>query len=137
MMVFASTLSALSTNPESRCGLRPTVVRITRSHKTSTGGNATGNRAGVVRAGDFAAHPPSPRPRTPRPPSLIAVRLSMPLPSVYGAHRSTLIPSVPTDMLRRHHEEHVKTDDSLCDLRGLCADVHSAVEAAPARGRID
>src|SRR5436190_2561192 len=97
MIVFASSLSAFSTNPESRCGRRPTVVRITRSHATSTGARAMGPGVGTVRACDFAAQPPKPKPSTPRPESLIAVLLFI----TVGAHRNTLIGTVGTDILRR------------------------------------
>src|SRR5207249_5969359 len=57
MIVFASSLSALNTNPDGRCGRRPTVVRMTRSHDTSTRGRVTCGRpcAGGARAESIEA----------------------------------------------------------------------------------
>src|SRR5579863_4480452 len=45
MTVFSSNFSAFKTKPESRCGRRPTVVRITRSHDSRGAARLTGGCA--------------------------------------------------------------------------------------------
>src|SRR5712671_3737943 len=63
MSVFPSKGSARRTNPESRCGRSPTVVRITRSHDARTGASAIGGRRGtdtLRRERVVVAHPPKP-----------------------------------------------------------------------------
>src|SRR5258705_10572941 len=63
MSVFPSKGSARRTNPESRCGRSPTVVRITRSHDARTGASAIGGRRStdtLRRERVVVAHPPKP-----------------------------------------------------------------------------
>src|SRR6267378_8588665 len=78
MTVFASSGSARRTNPESRCGRNPTVVRITRSQEARTGARLIGARRDVAeppRRELVVAHPPRPNPASASPPRPRKVRL--------------------------------------------------------------
>src|ERR671912_1532329 len=76
MSVFASSLSARRTKPPGRCGRRPMVVRMTRSHEIFTRGSTTGGRfaALVTTAADRGAQALAARPRTARLPLRSKVR---------------------------------------------------------------
>src|SRR5688572_29592974 len=74
--VLASSLSDLSTNPDGRCGRRPIVVRMTRSHDALTIGNrrgVLGATRGVV-ATVFGAQPSSANPIAAMPPNCRRLR---------------------------------------------------------------
>src|SRR5215471_4571608 len=71
MSIFESSLSARNTKPASRCGRKPTVVRITRSHEASISGKSTRRRAcnaagALTRAFRAGAQAPDPKPSTAR-----------------------------------------------------------------------
>src|SRR5207249_7620357 len=73
--------SALTTNPESRCGRNPTVVRMTRSQEASTIGRFIDagdvKFAATRRAALLVRQPPNATPATARLPVLSKLRLSM------------------------------------------------------------
>src|SRR5215467_13288955 len=81
MSILESSLSALNTKPASRCGRKPTVVRITRSHEASIRGRLTKRPVGVAPAGALTlavragAHAPKPKPRAAILPVLSQLRL--------------------------------------------------------------
>src|SRR5881396_710432 len=80
MSVLASSFSARRTKPESRCGRKPTVVRITRSNDARTGARLTGARCGgasVPRDDRLVAHPPITYPASATLPPVRNVRLRM------------------------------------------------------------
>src|SRR5688500_6659129 len=70
--VLAPKRAALRTNPDGRCGRRPMVVRMIRSHDAFTTGKRTGGRRGANCgvAAAFGAHPSSAKPAAAMPPNL-------------------------------------------------------------------
>ena len=77
---------ALSTNPASRCGRRPTVVRMTRSHEAFTGGSVSGGRRGVRLGAVLGPQALAPKPIAAMVPVVRNARLCM-----SASHRDNLI----------------------------------------------
>src|ERR1700676_604762 len=117
MTVLASNFSGLRTKPESRCGRKPIVVRMTRSHEmraiarlsASFGAEASG-RAGAD-ATRFGPHAPTPMAASAIPLVLSITRLFIAVSfRVSASHRPRCLPIDPEHELRETRETGLRRD---------------------------